>query len=387
MDAVEFFKQTPILSDLPVETLTGLATAAREERYAPGEVIIREGAEDNILYIIVSGTVDVVKGYGTPHQEKIAERGQHEVIGEMRLLENEPRFATCVVRDAAVVLAIPYPPFVKVVTRHPVILGRLGAVVSGKVRQARGDLYAELLRKHQETAALADFQRAVLRGLVAHELRTPIANLALTLEYAQRVGPAALPPEQLQQTFGDLRRNTGLIRQRVDSLMDYIALASEQSEMFPQPMDFAALARQAARGLEAQAAEAGVTLEQKLVAESLPLQGDRRLADAMSHLLDNAIKFNRPGGRAVVMVWQEGNTARYEVVDTGVGIPADRLEHLWEPFTQMADVLRRGLEGLGLGLALTRYIARAHGGDTWAESEEGRGSKFGFWVPVREAAA
>jgi signal transduction histidine kinase len=70
------------------------------------------------------------------------------------------------------------------------------------------------------------------------------------------------------------------------------------------------------------------------------------------------------------------------VKDSGVGIPADRLPDLWEGFTQMADPLRRGVEGLGLGLALVKYIVRAHGGRVWANSEEGVGSTFGFEIPL-----
>jgi signal transduction histidine kinase len=383
---VEVLRQAPLLAGLPDEALKQLAEVAQEQRYDPGAVIIREGAEDDGLYIIVSGSVDIVKGYETPHQEKITERGPFDVVGEMRLVEDAPRFATVVAAYPTVVYAIPYDPFREIARGQPGLLARLLTLLSGKVRQARGDLYAELVRKHQETAALADFQRAVLRGVVAHELRTPIANILLTLEIACR-NPATLTPEELRRILSDLNRNAAAVRQRVDCLVDYLALAGRQGEMFPQPVDFAELARRTARKYTAQAAEVPVRLEQKIAAESLPLQGDgNRLGDAMAHLLDNAVKFNRPGGLAVVLVWQKAGAAYYEVDDTGVGIPADRLERLWEPFMQGADPLRRGLEGLGLGLALTRYIARAHGGDVWAESAEGRGSKFGFWVPIREAA-
>jgi signal transduction histidine kinase len=382
MDVVAFLKTVPLLAGLPDEPLAWLAEAAREQRYDSGEVISREGDEEDVLYIIASGSVDVVKGYGTPRQEKIAERHRQEVVGEMRLLENMPRFATLIARNPVVVLSVPYSQFIEVATRNPIVLSKLGTIMSGKTRQAGGDLYAELLRKHQEASALADLQRAVLKGIVPHELRTPIANVMLTLELMHRVDPTTLPPDRLREMLGTLDRNIRSLRQRVDCIVDYTTLIGDQEQMFRREVNFAELARESARGLEPQAAEAGVTLEQKIIAESLLIQGDgNRLTDAMSHLLDNAVKFNRPGGLAVVTVWQEGNTARYEVTDTGVGIPADKLEYLWEPFTQMAGVLKRGLEGLGLGLALTRYIVRAHGGDVWSESEMGGGSKFGFWVP------
>jgi signal transduction histidine kinase len=380
---VDFLKSVPLLLGLPDGALAKLARAAREQRYAPGEVIVREGAPDNVLFIIKSGSVDILKGHDTPYQEKIAERRSRDVIGEMSLLEQKPRFATVVAREPLVVLSIAYRPFVEVASEHPIVLGRLGTIMSGKTRQAGEDLYKELLRRQREVSELANLQKAFL-SVVSHELKTPVANLLLSLEVLRRVDPHSLSRQQLRGRFIDFNRNVQLLKQRIDSLVDYATLIGNQGEMFRQQVDFAALARQTVRNFEPRAAEATVKLEQKIVAEPLPLWGDRRrLADAMSHLLDNAIKFNRPGGLVVVMVWEEGDVARYEVADTGVGIPADRLEQLWEPFTQMADALKRGVEGLGLGLALTRYIVRAHGGEVWAESEEGRGSKFGFWIPRR----
>jgi signal transduction histidine kinase len=65
-----------------------------------------------------------------------------------------------------------------------------------------------------------------------------------------------------------------------------------------------------------------------------------------------------------------------------VGIPADKLPTLWDDFSQMADPLRRGVEGLGLGLALVKYVVTAHGGEVWADSEPGAGSTFGFHIPL-----
>jgi signal transduction histidine kinase len=383
MGKVDFLRSVPLLFGLPDEALAELAQAAREQRYAPGEIVVREGDPEDTLFIIKSGRVDIIKGHGTSHQEKIAERHSLDVIGEMSLLEQKPRFATVVAREPVVVLSIASPPFVEVAKEHPIVLSRLGTIMSGKTREAGEDLYRELLRRQQEVSELANLQKAFL-SVVSHELKTPVANLLLSLEVLRRVDPASLSRQQLRGRFADFNHNVQLLKQRIDGMVDYATLIGNQGEMFRRQVDFAALARQVGRKLEPRAAQAGLKLEQKIAAEPLPLWGDRRrLAEAMSHLLDNAIKFNRPGGLAVVMAWEERDTARYEVADTGEGIPADRLEHLWEPFTQMADALKRGVEGLGLGLALTRYIVRAHGGEVWAESEEGRGSKFGFWVPKR----
>jgi signal transduction histidine kinase len=98
--------------------------------------------------------------------------------------------------------------------------------------------------------------------------------------------------------------------------------------------------------------------------------------------VQNAIKFTEPGGEVRVGCQTTDHSIRFEIQDTGVGVPADKLPALWDGFTQMADPVRRGVEGLGLGLALVKYVVNAHGGDVFADSEEDVGSTFGFEIPL-----
>jgi signal transduction histidine kinase len=110
---------------------------------------------------------------------------------------------------------------------------------------------------------------------------------------------------------------------------------------------------------------------------------EMRLAEAAYHLIHNAIKFNRPGGKVNIRYWEEDAKLMFEVEDTGYGIPAEKLELLWNLFSQMADPLRRGIEGLGLGLALVKYVVNAHEGEVDVVSQEDVGSTFRFWIPLQ----
>jgi signal transduction histidine kinase len=113
-----------------------------------------------------------------------------------------------------------------------------------------------------------------------------------------------------------------------------------------------------------------------------PVRADKnRLAEAVYHLVYNAIKFNRPDGKILVRYWSDNGGIRFEVEDTGVGIPSGKLKLLWDPFSQIADPIKRGKEGLGLGLALVSYVIHAHGGRVGVSSQEGVGSTFRFWLP------
>ena len=106
------------------------------------------------------------------------------------------------------------------------------------------------------------------------------------------------------------------------------------------------------------------------------------LAEAIYHLTHNAVKFTSTGGKVTVRAHTDAAGFHLEVNDTGSGIPAERLPTLWDSFSQMADPLLRGVEGLGLGLALVKYVVNAHGGEVWAKSQQGVGSTFGFNLPI-----
>ncbi len=114
-----------------------------------------------------------------------------------------------------------------------------------------------------------------------------------------------------------------------------------------------------------------------------PVFGDReRLADAVYHLVHNAIKFNRSGGTVNVSCRSVDGDVVLQVEDTGRGIPANQIDSLGRPFNQLVDPIKRGTEGLGIGLALVKYIAQAHGGQLQVESKLGVGSAFMVRIPL-----
>jgi signal transduction histidine kinase len=129
--------------------------------------------------------------------------------------------------------------------------------------------------------------------------------------------------------------------------------------------------------------EKNITFQVDIVGKLSPVQGDRNLLTvALYQLVHNAIKFTRDGGKVWVSCWTTVDSFVFDVKDNGVGIPPEKLNDIWKTFTQTADPLRRGLEGLGLGLALVKNIITAHGGEVWVESNVGSGSVFGFKIPL-----
>jgi two-component system phosphate regulon sensor histidine kinase PhoR len=183
-----------------------------------------------------------------------------------------------------------------------------------------------------------------------------------------------------------------LAKTTINNLVTFAAFLSKQGQLQLMAVDVSKLACQAAAELEPMAQARDVTLTLELPPEMPPempaVYGDReRLTEAIYHLVHNAIKFNRPGGAVIISCRSTPGNIIVEVADTGVGIPPERLPDIWNGFAQWGDPLRRGVEGLGLGLALVRYVVEAHGGEVWAESTPGQGSLFGFCLPLAEGTS
>jgi signal transduction histidine kinase len=253
-------------------------------------------------------------------------------------------------------------------------------IVNQDLEQAYADL-DRVMRRLQELDKL----KSAFIGVITHELRTPFANITFSLELLDRHGRKHLP-EELHGQLEQVGTGTKAAKRMVDNLVTFATFLSKQGELHPAPLDFAQIIQDSLFPLKSLAEAVGLTVHIEMPEELPPLHGDReRLADAIYHLMHNAIKFTEAGGNVSVRCQVTANALRFEVEDTGVGVPIDKLPTLWEGFTQMADPLRRGVEGLGLGLALVKYVVNAHGGEVWARSEEGVGSVFGFGIPLDSA--
>jgi two-component system phosphate regulon sensor histidine kinase PhoR len=128
---------------------------------------------------------------------------------------------------------------------------------------------------------------------------------------------------------------------------------------------------------------AGLVLRLDTVQDMTEVWADPpRLEQVLVNLIHNAVKFTPPGGEVVLAAQTEADFVRFSVRDSGVGIPSDELERIFERFYK-ADRARSG-GGTGLGLSISRHLVEAHGGRIWAESTEGQGSTFYFTIPITQ---
>jgi signal transduction histidine kinase len=163
-------------------------------------------------------------------------------------------------------------------------------------------------------------------------------------------------------------------------------LETEQRELIRAPVDLAPLVRAGLAEFRAAAENAGLVLATEIVPELPPISGDAMaLRRVLDNLVSNALKFTPAGGRVTVRLCPGADTLMLEVADTGIGIPADQLEHIFERFYQVDGSATRKYGGMGLGLALVKQVVEAHGGQITVTSEVEAGSTFTVVLPVIKA--
>jgi signal transduction histidine kinase len=219
--------------------------------------------------------------------------------------------------------------------------------------------------------------------ILQHELRTPLHGIlgtASVLLY-EDLNESQREMVELVEHFG------GRLAQVVQDLLEFSRLEAGALELSQESFDPAAVARGALDAIREEVDEKGLELELELHGKLPPrVEADERhLAQVLHLLLGNALKFTEHGSIRLSVSWDvDGSTLAYEIRDTGVGIPADRIGAIFEPYEQADPTMTRRFGGAGLGLAIAQHLAEILDGEIRVESEEGIGSSFVLRLPVVE---
>jgi two-component system, OmpR family, sensor histidine kinase BaeS len=224
-------------------------------------------------------------------------------------------------------------------------------------------------------------QRQAMVSDIAHELRNPLTNVRGYLEGAQ---DGLVPLDDA--LVASLLEESTLLGRLVDDLQDLALADAGRLHLHPEPLDAAELVEQVAGAHRAAAAAAGITVATD-VSGPVQIDGDPgRLRQALGNLVGNALRYTPDGGQVTLSasVAAVGGSATITVADTGTGIAAEHLPHLFDRFYRADASRSRETGGSGLGLAITRYLIEAHGGTIEVDSTEGTGSTFTIRLPLTD---
>ena len=381
-----------LLASLDRSTLNQLIT---EHSLEPGEIICYEGERGSAMYLIRSGKVVVVKG-SLDSPAILAYRGPGELIGEMALLENQPRSATNIAMDTVRLLEIEREGFREWVSSNPAIGMSIMATLSARLR-ASDDVRASTLedgrqlvqqvsRLQTEKEQLLELQRVrqETSDLVVHDLRNPLGTIYGALSMLELV----LPEDNLRDNreLLDLA-NTACERMRrlVDSLLDVAKLETGEMLITLTTANLRPLLEDAAHRQALATRMRGVEIDVVAPDDLPPVLIDlEKIERVLANLLDNAIKYS-PDDEVITLAAEVDDDQQQLVVsvtDRGQGIPVEERERVFERFAQVAGQkpIRRGF---GLGLTFCRLAVEGHGGHIWIEGgPDGRGSRFVFTLPL-----
>ena len=216
-------------------------------------------------------------------------------------------------------------------------------------------------------------------SIASHEMRTPLTSIRGVIEllHGGRLGKLTAPGQQMAQLA---LRNSERLMRLLDDLLDLERMESGQKQIEKQSCNSAELIQQAVDILTPMAREQQITLETN--ARPIEFQADRdRIVQTLTNLISNAIKFSPVNAKVWITCQPGDGEILYSVKDCGRGIPADKLETIFERFQQVDASDSRQKGGTGLGLSICRHIVEQHGGKIWVESVYGQGSTFYFSLP------
>ncbi len=215
---------------------------------------------------------------------------------------------------------------------------------------------------------------------VSHELKTPLTSIK---GYVETLLDGALEDKDHGRKFLKIvAEHTERLNQLISDLLDLSAIESQEGPLKVTVFDLKALVQKVLSNFQAQIAKKGLDVSNKLPSSLMVNADQGRMEQVLTNLIDNAIKFNKPGGFIMISSKVTENAIEFVIEDAGIGIPPNDVPRIFERFYRVDKARSRELGGTGLGLSIVKHIIEMHHGSVGVESNEGFGSKFWFTFPL-----
>jgi PAS domain S-box-containing protein len=306
---------------------------------------------------------------------------RQRVLVEQSSVNQEVDQTTCVVlRLAGQVMGLIELDLMSLDETRSRLLIALADLAAAAIDKAR--LYDETRRAYEDLRQMDRLKDEFVSN-VSHELRTPLTFVKGYVEYLLEGYAGKLNAEQREALAIVLDRSDAVVR----LVNDIISLKrAEMHAVDLAPVNLEEVARACVLGSLAAAAKTNITIAPEFEPHLPHVWGDdKRLGQVFDNLIGNAIKFSPSGGSVIVRLCRQHDRVRVDIVDTGIGIPEEKLGKIWDRFYQIDSTSTRRFAGTGLGLAIVKRIVEAHGGEITVESTVGQGTTFCFTLPIYAA--
>jgi len=269
---------------------------------------------------------------------------------------------------------------------------RIRKVLEEKHRFVRLRDFADQLEKANQELRRIDSMKSEFVSVASHELRTPLAAIKNAVQLVMK-GTAGKVNKSQAKFLSMAERNINRLTNILNDLLDLSKIESGRIEMKFEDTDLKEIIELTASSLKPHADGKSIKIDVE-IKEPFPVvyADPEKIEQILTNLIGNAIKFTPEGGRILIAAqslphdgtYGYGDRVAVSVKDTGIGIPSEHLDAIFEKFHQVESSLERSVSGTGLGLAITKGLVEAHDGKIWVESELGKGSTFTFTLPISQ---
>jgi signal transduction histidine kinase len=358
-----------LFSLLSPEELNKLKRITCEQSFEAGKEIFKEGDPGDGIYLVRDGLVEISFVGGESGRYVLTEARPGDLLGEMAVIEHQPRSASAVARKDTVVYFMPRAEILELVEKSPALALALLRDISHRLRSFNRQYLREVLQA-ERLGVVGRFARSIV-----HDLKNPLNIIGLTAEMAAVEQNA---PGASQKALITIRQQVDRINDLVSEILDFTQGTSP--ELILPPIDYARFIQDVLQEIRPEAALKAVSieLENEPPAITLPLN-PKRLRRLFFNLVHNATDAMPRGGRIILRFRSTAEALITEVEDTGPGVAPEIADRLFEAFVTYGKA-----NGTGLGLSICKKIIEDHHGWIAARNEPGRGAIFELGLPLPE---
>ena len=384
---------------LTEDELQQMAAMSRLCTYPSNHVLCHEGAYEGVFYIIADGIATISKNISEQDGERVLRiAGKGDLVGEMALIQNVPRSATVRTATDCTVLEMEKKDFETMLSRSPSMAINIIRTTLDRIRE-NDQIAIQDLQNTNKVLHHLDRNKLEFIQVAAHELRTPLTVLKGYVNVLNSFPEIKANPV-FSEVMDGIIKGADRMHEVVNTMLDVTRIDSETLKLRAAPVLLKRVVSDIVHELTKAATERNIELTIAQDADTPNINGDPTLIQkAIYHLIVNAIKYTPDGGKVTLRSYpitmdKDIPGVEVRVQDTGIGVDAEQHELIFEKFYQVGDATVHSSGktsfkggGPGLGLAIVRGVARAHGGKAWVESSghdevNYSGSTFYLQLPI-----